>query len=876
METRDGGRESPTGTAPRRSKGLGRRQRRLQITALILGLLGVGAAIALAVAYLDNRPETRRPGEKLPEITRKLTHDISSDRPTPRFTDITEEAGLGDFVTFRGERSSQLPEDMGAGLAWGDYDRDGDDDLFLVSAGSRLDSPQLRPPSQLFENLGNGRFARVEDFPEPRVQGMAAAWGDYDGDGRLDLVVTGLDAVLLFHNQGDGFVLDSRLASPPGFWAGASWGDFDNDRDLDLYVCGYVQYRVEPGGRQTTSEQFGASVPYTLNPASFEPQPNLLFQNDGHGNFEEVGQLFGVSNPRGRSLSALWHDFDDDGWLDLYVANDISDNALFLNRQGVFEDAGNAAWVSDYRGAMGLTAGDWNRDGDDDLFITHWIAQENALFDSRLSELRESAGATATVKLSFRDLAAPLGLGQPALQAVGWGTEFVDLDADGWLDLVVINGSTLEQGPDHHLAPQPAMLFWNQRGEYFHDLASAVPALAEPRVGRGMAIADFDNDGDPDIAISSLDDGVRLLRNDTPSGNWIELRLRNRLGSGDEPRGFGDGAQATVVVGEIAQRGTVGGASYLSQRSRDLHFGIADATRVDRVEVHWQAGATDVYRDLEANAIWELREGDPVPTRFGAPASEALTADSRAPSREQVARFWELQRAGMDALKRERDLPRAIDLLRQALVLDPGHEDSRYYLANCLAALGKTDDALLELDTLRRANPSSHRAHQQWGVLRAVTASSAEHLEEAEAALLRALEINTETTGGLEVLGELALMRGQNDVARQRLEWVIRSNTQSSESLFLLGYLEWRAGREPRSRELLGRAAAARGEAWKPEGAVAEGDVAQRMFVRTTPLSRFWEAWDGEPEPSTAFAELDAYLADRSRAGTGRSTPAVG
>ncbi len=826
------------------------------------------ALVSAVLFYRSRRPDTRRPGEVMEEITEKLSRDLPPEAPVPVFTDVTEEAGLAGFESYRGSRTSQLPEDMGSGLAWGDFDDDGDDDLFLVAAGGELDlAMEERAASQLYENVGGGRFTPAAGFPELRVQGMGAAWGDSDGDGRLDLVVTGLDALFLFHNEGDGtFTVDARLPSRPGYWSGAAWGDYDNDRDLDLYVSGYVKYELDPGAGRAATEQYGASVPYTLNPASFDPLPNLLFENDGRGGFEEISLLAGVSNPGGRSLSALWHDFDQDGWLDLYVANDISDNALFLNRDGLFEDAGLSAWVSDYRGAMGLAAGDWNRDGDDDLFITHWIAQENALFDSRLRQLQEVAEEGASVQLGFTDLAAPLGLGQPALHSVGWGTEFFDFDADGWLDLVVANGSTLEQGESGGLEPQPAMLFWSQRGEYFHDLAPFVPALAEPKVARGLALSDYDSDGDLDLAIMHLGEGVRLLRNDTEHGHWIGFRLRHVVG--DSLQGLGDASRVTVVHGGVEQSRSVGGASYLSQSSRTLHFGLGEATRVDRVEVRWPGGGpTQVYSGLDADVLWQLHEGDAQPRRLTVATPkvsfEQPTVEVPISERERIAQFWVTQRAAMDALKRDRDVERAAVLLRQALELNPEHEDSRYYLANCLEALGNTEEALSQLDRLRTSNPSSHRGHKQWGVLRALHASSDTDLEDAEEALERALEINTEATGSLEVLGEIALLLGREDDARQRLEWVTQANVQASTAYFLRGYLAWKGGDSELSRELLSRAHEARGEAWKPEGTVAEGDVAQQMHDTRTPLRRFWNEWDGSADPAIAYDALDVFLRQR-------------
>ncbi|HSL82569.1 MAG TPA: CRTAC1 family protein, partial [Thermoanaerobaculia bacterium] len=568
----------------------GRRRRRLVRAAWSLGVLGVAGAVAVAWAYLAARPETWRPGEELPEITRNLARGLPAEAPRPALVDVTAEAGLSGFRTFAGERSSQLPEDMGSGAAWGDFDNDGDDDLFLVASGGPLTAdPAAWAPSKLYENRGDGTFLEVSDFPELRIVGMAAAWGDADGDGWLDLVVTGYDTLALFRNREGRLVRDESFpppgAGPEGFWAGAAWGDFDNDRHLDLYVTGYVRYVEDPGGREEVSRQYGRAVPYTLNPVSYEPERNLLLRNRGDGTFEEVAEELGVANPEGRSLGALWHDFDDDGRLDLYVANDVSDNVLYLNRsegEWGFEDAGHAAWVADYRGAMGLAVGDFDRDGDDDLFVTHWIAQENALYSSLLADARErestgAAGPALPAGIGFTDLAAPLGLGQSSLRFVGWGTEFVDLDADGWLDLVVANGSTFESKDDPtRLEPQVLQLFWNQRGEHFHDLAPGSDVLTVPHVGRGLAVSDYDLDGDPDLLVVQHGEGVQLLRNDMAAGRSISLRLVSKTADG-ELRGFGDGARVTAKVGDAVLRRTVGGASYLSQSSRTLHLGLGEA-----------------------------------------------------------------------------------------------------------------------------------------------------------------------------------------------------------------------------------------------------------------------------------------------------------
>ena len=838
---------------------LSQRQRRTVRTAGVVAAAIVLGGAALVFSNRDRGSGPYTPGEINADITESLRRNLPDDAPAPRLVDVTQEAGLAGFVTFAGDRSSQLPEDMGPGAAWGDYDNDGDDDLFLVSAGGPLTAPPERlAPSALFENAGDGHFRRVTEFSEPRLIGLGAAWGDADGDGWIDLVVTGYNELLLYHNERGRLVRDPRFASRPGFWSGASWGDYDNDGDLDLYVCGYVQYVQSDANRAKASDQNGVAVPYTLNPASDDPERNLLFRNGGTGVFTEIAGALGVANEEGRSLSALWHDFDDDGWLDLYVANDISDNVLYHNVKGRFENISHPARVGDYRGAMGLAAGDWNRDGDDDLFITHWIAQENALYDSLLKD---------TGQLTFVDAADATGLGQVALPMVGWGTEFVDLDADGWLDLVVANGSTFEtDGAPKKLKPQSPFVFWNRRSESFYDLAPLDPALAAPHVARGLAVSDFDNDGDMDVLIVRHGERVQLLRNDMQKGRWAEVVLRARSNH-RAPSRPALGAQAVAYVQGAALRRAVSGASYLSQSTAVLHFGLGNAEAIDRLVVRWRGTTVGTYTGLTAGRTWEIVEGDPVPralVRSQSPQPTATShpapATSPLPDRERQVAFWDRYRAGMQALKVERNCPKAIALFREALTYDASHEDGRYYLGNCLAVQGDIDGALAQYDQMTRSNPQSHRGFARWGTLRAITARSAADLVRAEEALESAYRLNPEETGALLSLGEVALMRGQRAVAQQRLASVCQTNPRATGGFFLLGYVRWKQGDGAGAGDLLREARTSLGPEWKPKGATAEGDVVQKAHSETTPLSRFWESWDGTLTPSRAYAPLDTYL----------------
>jgi tetratricopeptide (TPR) repeat protein len=732
-----------------------------------------------------------------------------------------------------------------------------------------------------------------------------------------------------------------------------------------------VQYDSTEADRERGSQQAGAFVPFTLNPASFPGGTNLLLHNNGDGTFTEVGAKLKVQNPEGRSLGALWHDFDDDGWLDLYVANDISDNVFFHNTGGSFEDISHPALVADYRSAMGLAVGDYNRDGDDDLYVTHWVAQENALYDSlwadfnappgaRLSPAaaplnttgalansdapfpltpalspgerekrsplakqseapglgekrnaslplpggegrgegeqsvrtaeasgspsssianRKSQIASPRYPLRFMDVADMKGLGQMALQFVGWGAEFADFDGDGWLDLIVANGNTLEfDGPfPKKLKPQEPFLLWNQRGEHFYNLAPLCPPLAQQHNSRGLALADYDNDGDLDALLVHLGEGVQLLRNDMQTGHWLKVRLRS-LNARGQPLGFGDGAKVIAHIGGVQLRRAVSSVSYLSQSSRTLHFGLGPATRVNQLEVRWRAGATNFFDGLDGDATYEIAEGEAVARRvrspgFSRPAegldvkpTSALGPAKAGTTNEDKARlldFWNKQRAAMNAMKVEKDNAKAIALFRDALALNSNHEDSRYYLALCLASQRDADGALAQLEELKRLNPQSHRAWQQWGVLRATFAQSAADLVAAEESLERAHALNPEETGALLVLGEVALLRGDLAKADERLAAACHTNPKAVGGFFLRAYLAWKRGDETGAKQLLEQTRAALGKDWQPKGTTAEGDVKQKQHVETTPLTRFWESWDGRADPETTFQPLESRLRQR-------------
>jgi hypothetical protein len=530
------------------------------------------------------------------------------------FTDQAEAAGLR-FTHFNGTRSSQLPEDMGSGLAWGDYDDDGRPDLFVVNESGPLtmtDEEVERSPAhaQLFHNEGNGAFSDVTERAGLAVRGMGmgAAWGDYDGDGRLDLFVSRHGTNLLFHNDGDGRFTDvskrTGVDRTRGFWTGVAWGDADRDGDLDLYVCGYVKYDWDPGSASQTSLQFHSVVPFTLNPSSYPPERNLLLRND-HGVFHDVAHEAGVDNPTGRSLSATWADFDGDGWPDLYVANDVSDNAMFVNLgKGRFRDVSHSAWVADYRGAMGLGVGDWDNSGRFDIFVTHWLAQENALYVNETRNMK----VTPEAPLRFVDQADTTGLGQIALDVIGWATGFLDYDNDGRLDIYCVNGSTFQDpGDATRLVAMRSFLFWNAGEEGYYEVGrKSGPPFASANVGRGASFADYDGDGDLDIAYVVHGGALRLARNE--GGNrrgWARVVLR---ASGNT---HAVGALVRLTAGGTTRMRLLGAqSSYLSQEPPgEAFFGLGDATRIDRLDVAWPDGKTQSFAGLPARATIALREG---------------------------------------------------------------------------------------------------------------------------------------------------------------------------------------------------------------------------------------------------------------------------
>jgi hypothetical protein len=573
-----------------------------------------GSVILASAALLIYRSRTRHyvPGEQVKEITNELARNLPSDYPRVEFTDVARQAGVN-FHHFPGTRTTQLPEDMGSGAAWGDYDGDGFLDLYIADIAAPLTaSPEQMAASpggnRLYHNNAGRTFTDVTAKAGVGYKGLCngVAWGDYDNDGRPDLAVSCYDHLILYHNNGDGTFSDVShkvgFDKYRGFFAGVSWGDYDRDGFADLYVCRYVRYEYDPSKVGASSRRFAAVVPYMINPSSFPPEGNLLFHNNGRGSFTEVARKAGVEDAQNRNLSAAWCDLNGDGWPDIYVASDVSENKLYLNlRNGRFKDVSEEAWVNEYRGSMGLGIGDFDNDGDFDIFITHWMAQGFALFQNlRFNPAHQDRAGP----LHFEDVAdMEGGLSSLTLGDIGWGTSFFDYDNDGRLDLFAVDGSTFEDPTDtRRLLPMKNHLLWQKSPEAgFFDVGSVSGSVfSEKHGGRGAAFADYDNDGNVDVLVVNYQEPAMLLHNGGGSKNhWIEIRLQcarsNRSGLG---------TRIELEAGGMKQYQQVGSQpSYLSGNSLVSHFGLGQAEQVDRLRVTFPSGAVQEMDHIPSNQI---------------------------------------------------------------------------------------------------------------------------------------------------------------------------------------------------------------------------------------------------------------------------------
>ncbi len=514
------------------------------------------------------------------------------------------------FRHFDHIRAALLPEDNGSGVAVGDFDNDGYDDIYLpnLAGPALMPREQLvanRSPGRLFKNLGDGKFSDITDASGLRHVGwgMGAVWADVNDDGWLDLLITGLDEVTLFLSESGRTFRNASaeygLGVVPCFASGAAIADYDGDGDLDIYVPCYLDFPLDQA--RDRSLVGGRPAPMTT-PASYPAQRNLLFRNDGE-RFVDVAEKAGVEDPMGRGLQALFADLNDDQIPDLYVANDQSFDKLFLNMgDGTFSDTSLVSGTRDPRAGMGIALGDYDSDGKPDLFLTHWVGEQNALYRNL---------STADTLL-FDDVAFSIGLAPVDNSWVGWGSALADFDLDGDLDLFVVNGSTIEDEwtkevlSDPKMIPQPLRIYGQEGGRFTDASDSAGEIFSRLLVGRGAAFGDFNRDGLLDAVVSVHNGEPMVLWNRSPpNGGWLEIELEGR-----SPNRFAVGAKVSVIAGDTqwAQQIVVG-ESFLSDSSYRLHFGLGNIKEAT-VQVVWPSGLAQVFEKVLIGQTVRLREGE--------------------------------------------------------------------------------------------------------------------------------------------------------------------------------------------------------------------------------------------------------------------------
>jgi hypothetical protein len=538
-----------------------------------------------------HRPAATAADSKADPTAFAESFDLTSSSAAPttiRFREITGTTGIN-FVHCSGNSSEKrFPTTNGSGVAMLDYDGDGRLDLYFATTRNfPLDAPTNSHGNRLYRNLGNGTFEDVTESAGVGFSGFnhGLAVGDVDGNGFPDLFLANFGPNVLYLNQGDGTFRNASEASGAqcGLWSsGAAVFDYDGDGDLDLYISCYGQW-VDDGSHPYCGDAARRIRTY-CSPLTIPPQRHFLFRNLGDGTFEDVTESAGILRADGRGMGVVAADVNRDGWIDLYVANDLSPHFLFLNRgDGTFDDAteSSGAAVSgagDYQAGMGVDAEDLTGDGLPELFATHFREDYNTLYlnlDGR----------------TFQDISARAGIVKESLPDVGWGCALADFDNDGLPDMMVVNGHiddnlTALTGVDIPQA-EPAKIWRNVGEGRFRRVLDAGPFFDVGHVARGAAFGDLDDDGDLDVVISRMDGPPAVLRNESAPRSWLRLAL-----VGDRTGRPAIGAVAEVHAGgRVIYRQLKGGGSYLSVNDPRLLIGLGPAEQVERVVVHWPGGS---------------------------------------------------------------------------------------------------------------------------------------------------------------------------------------------------------------------------------------------------------------------------------------------
>ena len=532
---------------------------------------------------------------------------LAQNAPKPGFqlVDVTAAAGISFRHTNGAYGGKLLPETLGSGCAFLDYDADGWQDILLVNGADWPGHRRQRSTLRLYRNNRNGTFTDVTRAAglDVEMYGMGVAVGDFDNDGFPDLFITCVGQNRLFRNTGKGAFVDvtraSGLAGRMAFSTSAMWLDFDRDGRLDLFVCNYVRWSAE---QDVFCSLDGKQKSY-CTPEAYRGETSWLFRNRGNGTFEDVTATCGIFDSTSKALGVAMIDHDQDGWPDIFVANDTQPNKLYRNqRNGTFKDVALQAGVAlsadgKARAGMGVDVGDFDGSGRPGLAITNFEGEMIGLY-------RRSPAGT------YRDVATEAGVGFPSRNYLGFGCVLADLDLDGRLDLVTVNGhidETVRNIRGNVGYAQRPQLFLNQGNARFRDASSSVGAgFAQARVGRGLAYGDFDGDGDVDLLITTNNGPAVLLRNDHTAGNRsIRFRLRGTASNRDAI-----GSTIRIAHDGITQSRMVhGGSSYLSQSELPVTFGVGRRDRIARAVVTWPNGRTEEATNLPTGRRFDWIEG---------------------------------------------------------------------------------------------------------------------------------------------------------------------------------------------------------------------------------------------------------------------------
>jgi hypothetical protein len=518
------------------------------------------------------------------------------------FVDVTEPAGVR-FKHVNGATGKKyLPETMGSGVAFLDFDGDGFQDLLLVNSMNWPGQKGPRSTPALYRNNGTGTFTDVTKAQglDIEMYGMGVAAADYDNDGRIDIYLTGLGGNRLFHNVGGRFVDVTARAGVAngGFSTGALFFDYDKDGNLDLFVLNYVMWSLE---KDIHCSLNGKSKSY-CTPEAYKGQSATLYRSRGNGTFEDATKRAGLLNPESKALGVTLLDFDSDSWMDLFVANDTLPNRLYRNHgNGTFREVGTSAGIAfgesgAARAGMGTDAADYDGSGRPSLVVGNFTNEMMALY-------RNDGGGL------FIDEAPGSTVGQVSMLSVTFACFFFDFDLDGRPDIFALNGHVADDiesvQPKVKYAQVPH-LFRNLGSRRFESAISLAGALKQPTVGRGAAYADIDNDGDLDLAVTANGGAARLFRNEAGSrNNWLRVRTVGTKSNRD-----GIGARVTLTTASGKPWGVVRtGSSYLSQSELALTFGLGSAGKAARVEVAWPSGIVDTLTEVAANQTITVVEG---------------------------------------------------------------------------------------------------------------------------------------------------------------------------------------------------------------------------------------------------------------------------